>query len=201
MDGSADRRPGARASAADDRDAQLALKGLDRIAVEAPPNGARTRVRATRTRCCGTSASRVPPRAARGGAGGARGPGQPRGDAHRRRQEPLLPAARHRLGGPDGDRLAADRADGRPVPQADARWSPRRDDRLRDGRERRHGVAPCHPRAARRASSSALPSASPPRRSCPRSRPATWTCSWSTKLTACRNGVTTSAPTTCACEA
>ncbi len=61
------------------------------------------------------------------------------------------------------------------------------------------GVARTPSAAARRASSSALPSASPRRRSCRRSRPATWTCSWSTKLTACRNGATTSAPTTCAC--
>ena len=30
-------------------------------------------------------------------------------------------------------------------------------------------------------------------------RPRTWTCSWSTRRTACRSGVTTSGPTTCVC--
>ena len=46
---------------------------------------------------------RVPPGAARGRAGGARRSGQPRGDADRRRQEPLLPAAR-RSPSDDADR-------------------------------------------------------------------------------------------------
>jgi hypothetical protein len=53
------RRLGVMATPGPRRDAQLALK-LDRIEVEPAP-GDPTRGRATQMRCCGTSASRVPP--------------------------------------------------------------------------------------------------------------------------------------------
>ena len=144
---------------------------------------------------------RVPARPARGGAGGARRPRQPRGDADRRRQEPLLPAARDRHAGPDRGGLAADRADGGPVPAAVARRPPDRDGRLRDVGRGRCAARGARCATARRGSSSARPSASPPPRSWRRSRRARSTCSWWTRPTACRSGATTSAPTTCACAA
>ena len=126
---------------------------------------------------------------------------QPCGDADRRRQEPLLPAARDRIRRVDGHRVAADRADGRSVPAARARRPPGRDDRVGDGRGRSRAGArgrPGRPRPDRDVLARALRFDLVPAR---RSRSGPSTCSRSTRRTACPSGVTTSAPTTCGCAA
>ena len=91
---------------------------------------------------------RLPARAARAGRGRARRPRLAGRDAHRRRQEPLLPAPRARLGQAHHRGQPADRADGRPVAAALGRRPPGGDDRLGPpggGGARRDGADPRRP--------------------------------------------------------
>ena len=144
-------------------------------------------------------AGRVPARPARGRGRGARRPRQPGGDADRRRQEPLLPAAGDRLRRPHGRGLAADRADGRPVPTPAAGWPPGGDDRLGDGRRCGGGGAGRRargPRPDRVVLARALRVLGVPGGAGASGRSV---CSPSTRPTACRSGATTSGPTTCGC--
>ncbi len=133
----------------------------------------------------------------RGGAGGARLADR---DADRRRQEPLLPAARAGHRGPDDRRQPADRADARPVAAADARPGTRCDDHLGDGR--RGGAARRSPQV--RGGEARIVYCAPERfaSALPRGarRSGGSTCSRSTRRTASPSGATTSAPTTCACR-
>ena len=91
---------------------------------------------------------RLPARAARARRGRARRPRLARRHAHRRRQEPLLPAPRPRLGQAHHRGQPADRADGRPVAAAHRRRPPGGDDRLGPpggGGARRDGADPRRP--------------------------------------------------------
>ena len=74
--------------------------------------------------------SRVPPRPARDRRGRAGRPRLAGGHAHRRRQEPLLPAAGTGLRAADDRGQPADRADGRSVEAADGGRASGGDDRL-----------------------------------------------------------------------
>ena len=140
----------------------------------------------------------LPPRAAGGGAGGARRARRARGHADRRRQEPLLPAARARERRSDRGRLAADRPDARPVHAAHRPRPSRGDARLRRRTTRRRwSRSATRPRP----SCSPPPSVSPARRSGTPSASARSRCSSSTRRTACPSGATTSARTTCGSRA
>ena len=88
--------------------------------------------------CCALRPRALQAGPARGRAGGAGRPRQPGGDAHRRRQVAVLPAARagdrRRRALPGRGRQPADRADERPVAQARAGGRARGDARVGHGR-------------------------------------------------------------------
>ena len=180
------------------RDAQLALKGLDRLDVDAPPASAYEGPRDPDALLLhfGLDEFRAGQREAVEAALEGRDSlvVMPTGGGKSLCYQ--LPGIASRR--PDRGRLAADRADGRPVPPAPARRAPVDDDRLRDVRRRRPGGAARDPR--RRGADRLLLARAlrVRRRSSARSRPAGSTCSSSTRPTACRSGATTSARTTCA---
>ena len=139
----------------------------------------------------------VPARSGRGGRRRARGPRRAGGDADRRREVALLPAARADARRPDDRRLAARGADARPG-MGDSPDRPRHGD---DGQlpAQRGGQRPGDGAGALRARSgcsTSRPSASDRRRSRGRWPARPWGCSSSTRPTASRNGDTTSGPTT-----
>ena len=149
----ADRRGPASAADAEagrdaDREAQLAAEGPRPDRAEAPPQRALRRAARPRRAPRPPRLRRLPARAARAGRGRARRPRLAGRDAHRRRQEPLLPAPRPRLGQAHHRGQPADRADGRPVAPALGRRPPGGDDRLGPaggGGTRRDGADPRRP--------------------------------------------------------
>ena len=191
----------AQASFPEMEEAKAALHGLEGL--ESEPSQSRPRLRRParpRRPPRPPRLRRLPPRPARAGRGRSRRPRLARRHAHRRRQEPLLPAPRARLRQAHHRGQPADRADGRPVAAALGRRPPGGDDRLGPpggGRARRDGADPRRPGPDRLLLARALRPARLHERGRPaRGRPARRR----RGPLHLASGATTSAPTTCGCR-